>query len=124
VFPIVWRFAFHSIADDLIMAQPLLQTLLVRKYPGRATNEDGVPSSVGTRQLTGVVLPYTRWWEFLGRERGGARLRVAPGFCSCALAGGCRIPDSWPRAFGMDVGWNRTAVVWGARDPGSGVIYL
>jgi len=34
------------------------------------------------------------------------------------------IPDTWPRAFGMDVGWNRTAVVWGARDPGSGVIYL
>lgn len=34
------------------------------------------------------------------------------------------IPDSWPRAFGMDVGWNRTAVVWGAKDPGSGVIYL
>ena len=34
------------------------------------------------------------------------------------------IPESWPRAYGMDVGWNRTAVVWGARDPGSGVIYL
>jgi hypothetical protein len=24
----------------------------------------------------------------------------------------------------MDVGWNRTAVVWGAKDPGSGVVYL
>jgi len=34
------------------------------------------------------------------------------------------IPESWPRAYGMDVGWNRTAVVFGARDPGSGVIYL
>ena len=34
------------------------------------------------------------------------------------------IPNTWPRAFGMDVGWNRTAVVWGARDPSSGVIYL
>ena len=34
------------------------------------------------------------------------------------------VPDEWPRAFGMDVGWNRTAAVWGARDPGSGVIYL
>jgi phage terminase large subunit-like protein len=34
------------------------------------------------------------------------------------------IPDEWPRAFGMDVGWNRTAVIWGARDPGSGVVYL
>jgi phage terminase large subunit-like protein len=34
------------------------------------------------------------------------------------------IPESWPRAFGMDVGWNRTAAIWGARDPGSGVIVL
>ena len=29
-------------------------------------------------------------------------------------------PDSWPRAFGMDVGWNRTAAIWGARNPGNG----
>ena len=34
------------------------------------------------------------------------------------------IPEYWPRAYGMDVGWNRTAVVWGARDPASGVVYL
>ena len=34
------------------------------------------------------------------------------------------IPEHWPRAYGMDVGWNRTAVVWGARDPASGVVYL
>jgi phage terminase large subunit-like protein len=34
------------------------------------------------------------------------------------------VPDSWPRVFGMDVGWNKTAVVWGAKDPGSGVLYL
>ena len=34
------------------------------------------------------------------------------------------IPNEWPRAYGMDVGWKRTAVVWAARDPGSGIIYL
>lgn len=34
------------------------------------------------------------------------------------------IPAHWPRAFGMDVGWNRTAAIWGARDPESGMIYL
>lgn len=34
------------------------------------------------------------------------------------------IPDLWPRAYGLDVGWNRTAAIWGARDPGSGVVYL
>lgn len=34
------------------------------------------------------------------------------------------IPKHWPRAYGMDVGWNRTAVIWGARDPDSGIVYL
>ena len=34
------------------------------------------------------------------------------------------LPAWWPRAFGMDVGWNRTAAVWGARDPESDVVYL
>jgi len=34
------------------------------------------------------------------------------------------IPDHWPRVYGMDVGWNRTAVVWGAMDRDSGVVYL
>ncbi len=35
-----------------------------------------------------------------------------------------RIPEHWPRAFGMDVGWNRTAAVWGARDPATGITYI
>lgn len=34
------------------------------------------------------------------------------------------IPAYWPRAYAMDVGWNKTAVVWGARDNQAGVIYL
>lgn len=34
------------------------------------------------------------------------------------------IPSSWRRAYAMDVGWNRTAVIWGAEDPGSGAIEL
>jgi hypothetical protein len=34
------------------------------------------------------------------------------------------IPGHWPRAYGMDVGWNKTAAVWGARDNQTGVIYL
>lgn len=35
-----------------------------------------------------------------------------------------QIPDYWPRAAGMDVGWNRTAVIWGARDRNSLTTYL
>ena len=34
------------------------------------------------------------------------------------------IPESWARCYAMDVGWNRTAVLWGAKDPGSGRIVL
>jgi phage terminase large subunit-like protein len=34
------------------------------------------------------------------------------------------VPEHWTRLYGMDVGWNRTAVVWGAWDRDSDVIYL
>lgn len=34
------------------------------------------------------------------------------------------LPIHWPRAYGMDVGWNRTAVVWGAHDRDSDIVYL
>lgn len=34
------------------------------------------------------------------------------------------IPVWWPKAYGLDVGWNRTACVWGAMDPDSRKIYL
>ena len=35
-----------------------------------------------------------------------------------------RIPDHWPRGYGMDVGWNRTAAVWLAHDRETDEIYL
>lgn len=34
------------------------------------------------------------------------------------------LPGHWPRVYGMDVGWNKTAVVWFARDLDAGVDYL
>jgi hypothetical protein len=34
------------------------------------------------------------------------------------------IPKHWPRGYGLDVGWNRTAAVWLAHDRESGVRYL
>jgi Terminase RNaseH-like domain len=34
------------------------------------------------------------------------------------------IPKHWPRGFGLDVGWNRTAAIWGAQDLESGILYL
>ena len=35
-----------------------------------------------------------------------------------------KIPDHWPRGYGMDVGWNNTAALWGAKDRESGIVYL
>jgi hypothetical protein len=34
------------------------------------------------------------------------------------------IPDHWVRGFGMDVGWNKTAAIWGAHDRESDIVYL
>lgn len=33
-------------------------------------------------------------------------------------------PRYWPRAYALDVGWNRTAAVWGAWDRDSDIVYL
>lgn len=34
------------------------------------------------------------------------------------------MPDWWPRVYGLDVGWNRTAAVWGALDRDNLTLYL
>ena len=34
------------------------------------------------------------------------------------------IPKFWPRAYALDVGWNRTAALWGAWDRQSDVVYI
>jgi len=35
-----------------------------------------------------------------------------------------KIPDHWPRAYALDVGWNKTAALWGAYDAKSDIWYL
>lgn len=34
------------------------------------------------------------------------------------------IPEHFFRGYGFDVGWQKTAAVWGARDPDTGITYL
>lgn len=34
------------------------------------------------------------------------------------------IPDHWPRAYGLDVGWNKTAAAFGAHDLENDVVYI
>ena len=33
------------------------------------------------------------------------------------------IPDHWPRGYGLDIGWNKVAALWDAKDPDTGTIY-
>lgn len=35
-----------------------------------------------------------------------------------------QVPDHWPRGYGMDVGWNFTAAVWGAWDRKTDTVFL
>lgn len=35
-----------------------------------------------------------------------------------------QIPKHWPRGYALDVGWNRTAVLWGALDRDTDTLYL
>lgn len=35
-----------------------------------------------------------------------------------------KIPEHYKRMYALDVGWNRTAVLWAAQDPDSGTIYI
>lgn len=37
---------------------------------------------------------------------------------------GFELPKYWPRCFGMDVGWNRTAALWGAYDRETSTLYI
>lgn len=34
------------------------------------------------------------------------------------------IPRHWPCAYALDVGWNKTAAIWGAKDRQSNIIYI
>lgn len=34
------------------------------------------------------------------------------------------MPDYWPRAYGLDVGWNRTAAVWGAWEREADTVHI
>lgn len=34
------------------------------------------------------------------------------------------IPESWPRMYALDVGWNRTACLWAALDPATDTLYF
>lgn len=51
----------------------------------------------------------------------GAIYPIEPEFITVAPF---QVPDFWPRVYGLDVGWNRTAAIWGAHDLANDCVYL
>lgn len=72
-------------------------------------------------------------WESLPPHQRDARSKGVPSLGSGAIypvpeseitVEDFAIPDHWPRAYGMDVGWKATAVVWGAYNRDEDCWYL
>ncbi len=75
------------------------------------------------KELLASIQPYQREARTKGTPSLGSGA-IYPVAESDITVSPFEIPKHWPRAYGMDVGWNRTAVVWGARDPEDGTVYV
>ena len=120
----------------LMTATPLLgMTDVIRSYVQPAENDeskffvqatwDDVPhlNASAKEALLASIPPYQREARSKGVPQLGSGAIyqvpedeiVVPEF---------EIPAHWPRAFGLDVGWKKTAAVWGARNNETGEIFL
>lgn len=86
---------------------------------------DDVPHIDATtkRELLASTLPHLRDARSKGLPSLGAGA-IYPIPESEFVVAPFAIPAYWPRAYGMDVGWNRTAVVWGAIDRSCDCVYV
>lgn len=75
------------------------------------------------KQLLASTMPHLRDARSKGIPSLGAGA-IYPVELSEILVDPFRIPPHWPRAYALDVGWNRTACLWGARDRNTDTIYL
>ena len=94
------------------------------KYVGMATWDD-VPHLTKQQkdELWASIPPFQRDARSKGIPQLGAGA-IYPVPESELVCEEFSIPEHWRRCYGMDVGWNRTAVVWGATNPDSNVTYL
>lgn len=89
-----WKHAPHLTEDQ---KERLIKSLKLKPYQLKA-RMDGEPS-LGE----GAIYPYD-----------AEDIKVKPFL----------IPAHWPKAYGLDVGWKRTAVIWGAWDRDNDIVYL
>lgn len=86
---------------------------------------DDVPhlSDAAKGELWESIPPFQRDARSKGVPQLGAGA-IYPVPESDILVADFEIPAHWPRAYGMDVGWNRTAALWGAEDKENGITYI
>lgn len=79
---------------------------------------DDVPhlSKQAKDDLWAAIPPFQRDARSKGLPQLGAGL-IYPVPESVFLCDPFEIPKHWPRSYGLDVGWNKTAAIWGADDP-------
>lgn len=87
-----------------------------------ASSED-VPHYVDTESIKANSLPHLIEARIHGRVSIGDG-KIYPIAEADILVEPFKISDGWAKAFGMDVGWNKTAVVWGAIDPNTDTVYI
>lgn len=75
------------------------------------------------RELLAATPPHLRDARSKGTPSLGAGA-IYPVELSEVLVDPFEIPPYFPRAYALDVGWNRTAALWGAKDRTTGIIYL
>lgn len=85
---------------------------------------DDVPhlSEHDKAELLASIPPFQRDARSKGLPQLGAGL-IYPVPESTIVCAPFEIPKHWPRSYGLDVGWKRTAAIWGADDPETGIEY-
>ena len=102
----------------------LEQTGSDTKYVVMATWDDAPHlSDQAKKELWNSIPPFQRDARSKGIPQLGAGA-IYPVPETDLLVDPFAIPIHWPRGYGMDVGWNCTAAVWGAHDRQNDVLYL
>lgn len=94
------------------------------KYVVSATWDDVPHLSARTKAMLRATIPA---YQLTARSRGIPVLGegvIYPVDEETYLVDPFELPKHWLRCYGMDVGWNRTAVIWGGYDPDADTWYL
>lgn len=112
----------------LLGMSEVVQNFMEEEKPSRAVVSctwDDVPhlSEEAKADMLSMYPPHQRDARSKGIPALGAGA-VYPVPESEILVSPFEIPKYWRRAYGFDVGWNKTAAIWGAHDPDSDIVYL